>query len=226
MNLAGHFLCGVVRFSTNTLCRIEHKTLRQIPQKGPLILIMNHIGSLEVPLFFAHLQPRPITGFAKSETWDSKFMGWLFTTWGAIPIRRGEADLQAVRRGLDFLRGGGILAIAPEGTRSCHGRLLRGHPGVILVAQKSGAPILPVAHWGGEDFSRNIKSFHRTGFHIKVGRPFRLKDSDGKRIAHEKRQAITDEIMYQLSALLPESYRGEYADLSQATNRYLVFDDQ
>jgi 1-acyl-sn-glycerol-3-phosphate acyltransferase len=48
------------------LCRIDHNPLAKVPGQGPLILVTNHIGSLEVPLLFAHLQPRPMTGFAKN----------------------------------------------------------------------------------------------------------------------------------------------------------------
>jgi len=190
--------------------------LAHVPAAGPLILVTNHIGSLEVPLLFAHLQPRPITGFAKIETWDDPFMGWLFDLWGAIPIRRGEADMVALRRGFEALEQGAILAVAPEGTRSRHGRLLRAHPGVVMIAMRSGATILPLAHWGGEAFGKNIKRFKRTDFHVKVGKPFQLK-VEGK-ITRKMRQQAADEIMLQIAALMPQEYHGEYAGKVVATN--------
>jgi hypothetical protein len=61
----------------------------------------------------------------------------------------------------------------------------------------------------------------RAEFHIAVGQPFRLNLPPG-RLGHAEREAITDEIMYCLAALLPEAYRGVYADLGQATTRYLI----
>ncbi|MEA2008767.1 MAG: 1-acyl-sn-glycerol-3-phosphate acyltransferase, partial [Chloroflexota bacterium] len=61
---------------------------------------MNHINFLDAPIFYTHLCPRPLTGFVKSETWDSPYLGPLFTLWGAIPVRRGEADMNAIRRGV------------------------------------------------------------------------------------------------------------------------------
>lgn len=225
MNLAGRILVGIVQFGTSILCRIDRAPLKQVPRRGPLILVTNHIGSLEVPLMFAHLQPRPLTGFAKIETWDNKFMGWLFDLWQAIPIRRGEADLEAMRRGLEVLERGGILALSPEGTRSRHGRLLRARPGVALVALRSGAPILPMAHWGAEDFSSNIKRGRRTDFHIRVGKPFRLKAGDRQKTSREARQEMVDEIMGQIAALLPEEYHGEYAGRVPGAPRYLEFLD-
>jgi 1-acyl-sn-glycerol-3-phosphate acyltransferase len=143
------FVSRVIWTGTNLSCRIDAMDLGRVPKRGPLILAVNHINSLEVPLLLSQLYPRRMIGLAKVETWDNKFMGWLFNLYEAIPIRRGEADLDAMRRCLASLASGDILAVAPEGTRSRDGRLLPGQPGMVLLALKSGAPILPVVHWGG-----------------------------------------------------------------------------
>ena len=68
------FLNIVIRLGTDLLCRIDKRDFSKIPSRGPLILVTNHISSLEVPLLFSHLQPRGITGLAKIETWNNKFM--------------------------------------------------------------------------------------------------------------------------------------------------------
>lgn len=201
---------NVIVVGTSILCRIDKQELAKVPKQGPLILVMNHISALEVPLLFAHLQPRKITGLAKIETWDNQFMGWLFDLWNAIPVRRGEADLSAIRSCLKVLKEGNMLGIAPEGTRSYHGKLLRGQPGTALIALHAGAPILPVAHWGGEDFPKNIKKGKRTNFHIRVGKPFTIQ-TNGEKVTHALRQEIADEIMGQIASLMPEEYHGEYA---------------
>jgi 1-acyl-sn-glycerol-3-phosphate acyltransferase len=199
-----------IRLGTDILCRIDKRDLAKFPTRGPLILVTNHISSLEVPLLFVHLQPRKMIGLAKIETWNNKFMGWLFNLWDAIPVRRGEADLDAIRACLDVLRDGNILAIAPEGTRSYTGHLLRAQPGIVLIALHSGAPIIPMAHWGGEGFNGNLKKLKRTDFFIRVGRQFTV-DAKGKRVDSEIRQKIADEIMAQIACLMPEKYRGEYS---------------
>ncbi len=211
----------LLRTGTSALCRIERGPLDQVPESGPLIVVMNHINSLEVPLLTTHLQPRPVTGVAKIETWDNRLIGWAFDLWEAIPIRRGELDLSAVRRALEVLSSGGILIFAPEGTRSYHGRLLRGQPGVATLALHSGAPILPIVHWGGERFSTNLKRLKRTDFHIRLGKAFVVRNP-GSRITREIRQAIADEVMVQLARLLPMEYRGEYANITAAP-KYLQF---
>jgi 1-acyl-sn-glycerol-3-phosphate acyltransferase len=207
---------------TRILCRVDDAQLAHVPAQGPLILIANHVNFLEVPLLYTHLQPRPVTGFAKIETWHNPAMGFLFDLYGAIPLRRGEADVAAFRRGLAILEVGHILAVAPEGTRSGHGRLGRGHPGVVMLALRSGAPLLPMAYYGGESLRQNVARLRRTDFHIVVGRPFYL-DAGGVKMTREVRQQMVDEIMYQLAALLPPAYRGHYSNLAVATEQYLRF---
>jgi 1-acyl-sn-glycerol-3-phosphate acyltransferase len=210
---------------TRLLCRVDDRQLARIPAAGPLILVSNHINFIEVPLVYTHLLPRPVTGFAKAETWDNPAMAYLFNLWKAIPLRRGEADLAGLRLGLRALEAGQILAVAPEGTRSGDGRLKRGYPGIVMLALLSGAPVLPLAYYGSERFRSNLSRLRRTDFHILVGEQFTLLPQTARVSAHI-RQKIADEIMYQLAALLPPAYRGEYADLSQASREYLVFRTQ
>lgn len=211
---------SLARTGLEIMCRIDKADLCKIPDRGPLIVYSNHTGQVEVPLLFSQLQPRPVTGLAKIETWDGWFLRWIFDLWGAIPIRRGEADMHAMRRALTALEQGYILGIAPEGTRSKTGALIRAHPGIVTLALRSNAPLLPLAHWGGERFLPNLKRLKRTDFHIRVGEPFTL-DPGGEKVTKDIRQQMVDEMMYKLAALLPERYRGEYADLSKATTNFL-----
>ena len=191
------------------LCRVDDAEIAKVPAVGPLILVTNHVGFLEIPVLHSRLRPRRVVGLAKAESWRNPLLGWLFDLWGAIPVKRGEPDLAALRKCLDFLRDGGILVVAPEGTRSRHGCLQRGHSGVVTLALRSGAPILPLAFCGGEALKRNAKRFRRTPFHIMVGEPFHL--SVEGRVTQAVRQDLTDNIMYKLAALLPPAYRGQYA---------------
>lgn len=218
--LTGKFITFIARTGLEIMCRIDKADLEKIPNKGPLIAYSNHTGRVEVPIMFSQLLPRPVTGFAKIETWDGWFLHWVFNLWGAIPLRRGEADMVAMRQALQALEKDYILGIAPEGTRSQTKSLLRAHPGVVSLALHSGAPLVPLAHWGGEGFLSNLKRLKRTDFHIRVGAPFRL-DPGGERVTKEVRQAMVDEMMYRLAALLPERYRGAYAHMEKASQRYL-----
>ena len=191
------------------LCRVDDAQMTRVPATGPLILVTNHVSFLEIPVLHSRLRPRRVVGLAKAEAWGNPLLAWLFDLWGAIPVKRGEPDLAALRRCLDFLRDGGILVVAPEGTRSGHGRLQHGHSGVVTLALRSGAPILPLAFYGGEAVKHHARRLRRTPFHIVVGEPFHL--SVEGRVTQTVRQDLTNEIMYKLAALLPPAYRGEYA---------------
>lgn len=223
MTLANQVVTSGIKQLARTILRVHDAQLAQVPAHGPLILVPNHINFLEAPVLYTHLQPRRMTALAKAETWDNPVLRFLFNMGEAIPLRRGEADVAALRRGLAVLEAGHILAIAPEGHRSNHGRLQRGHPGVVFVAMHSGAPLLPVACFGGEKFRSNVTRLRRTDFHIVVGQPFYV-ETHGQRVMGALRQHIADEIMYQLAALLPPAYRGYYSDLSAATEEHLRFE--
>jgi 1-acyl-sn-glycerol-3-phosphate acyltransferase len=216
--LADALICVLVRI----LCKVDGEQIDKVPMDGPLILLANHVNFLEAPVLHCRLRPRKVIGLAKAEAWDNPLLGWLFDQWEAIPIRRGEPDIGALRRGLGVLREGGILVVAPEGTRSRHGRLQRGHSGVVTIALKSGAPLLPVVFYGGEAIGHNVRRLRRTPFHVIVGEPFHVEVGE-ERLSRDLRQRIADEIMYQMAALLPPAYRGEYANLSAASKKYLRF---
>lgn len=223
MRLARQMITSAIKKSLRILCRVDDAQLARVPARGPLIVVTNHVNFLEVPLLYTHLLPRPVTGFAKAENWDNLFLGTLlFRVWGGIPLHRGEPDVSALRRALKALEEGAILGVAPEGTRSGHGRLQQGRPGVVWLAMYSGAPLQPVVFYGGEHFWRNLARLKRTDFHIVVGNPFYL-NLDGVKPTRQVRYQAIDEVMYQIAALLPPAYRGVYSNLTQATETYLRF---
>ncbi|MEK6751673.1 MAG: lysophospholipid acyltransferase family protein [Chloroflexota bacterium] len=221
MNFTHWFINFLIRVYTRVTCRIDAPDLHKFPSHGPVIAIANHTGQIEVPMLFAHLQPRQLTGWAKVEAWDNPFLRWVFGVWNAIPVRRGEADIKALKLALKALEEGKIFGLAPEGTRNYNGKLKRAMPGTAIVALHSGAPIVPIAHWGGEVYLKNLKRLKRTDFHIRVGEPFKINVS-GVKVNGEIRQQIVDDMMYELAKLLPEEYRGEYSDMSKATGKYIV----
>ncbi|MBN1413230.1 MAG: 1-acyl-sn-glycerol-3-phosphate acyltransferase [Spirochaetales bacterium] len=216
--MADFFFRGFAR----AICNIDNRELEKVPNQGPLIIVMNHINFLEVPLMHLELYPRPFIGMVKKETWNNKFLGFLFSAWDSIPVDRNAADFSALRLSLDVLKRDKILCIAPEGTRSGDGRLLQGQPGIVFLALHSGAPILPVVHYGGENIWPNLKKLRKTKIVFKVGKPFRLVKPSGK-LTGVIREEMTTEIMWQLASLLPETYWGYYADAGNVTARHLEF---
>jgi 1-acyl-sn-glycerol-3-phosphate acyltransferase len=220
MTLSQRMIIRFFKILTGVICRIHDESLAKVPYQGPLIIVTNHINILEVPLVYVVLQPRPIGGFSAAKRWKVWWSRWLLNVAGAIPLHRGEADINAMRRGLEWLDNGNILVIAPEGTRSYDGRLQRGHPGVVMLAMRTGAPLLPLVFFGHEYFEENLKHLRKTDIYFEIGEKFYL-DLKEQKVTRRIRQEITDEIMYKLATLLPPENRGVYSDLDKATEHYV-----
>jgi 1-acyl-sn-glycerol-3-phosphate acyltransferase len=222
MSFSHKFLMAVGRGLTGMICRIDDSQLERVPMSGPLIIVTNHVNILEIPIIYTRLQPRHMHGLVLATRWKNPLLRWIFAVTETIPLARGEPNPQAVRRALDYLKAGSIVIISPEGTRSGHGRLQEAHPGAVLLAQRSHAPLLPVVYYGSEDYKKNLARLRRSDFHLAVGQPFYL-DSHSRPLDRQVRQQMTNEVMYQLAAILPPAYRGLYSDLSQATQDYIIF---
>lgn len=189
--------------------------LENIPSQGPAILMINHIAFVD-PFVVLHMVPRNIVPMAKIEVYDYPLIGVLPRIWGVIPVRREEFDRRAIQGALDVLKAGEIILVAPEAHR---GPALRaGKEGVAYLATRSGAPIIPVAVDGTEGYPSLpiLPRWHGPGAQVQFGRPFRLI-TNNSRSDRELLGKMTTEAMYILAAMLPEKRRGEYSDLSQAT---------
>jgi len=222
MTFSQRIVIGFFKGLTNLICRFDDAELVKIPAQGPLIIYTNHVNLVEIPIIYTHLQPRRVHGMLLADRWKLPLVSWALDVAEAIPLHRGEADVVAIRKGLEVLERGEMLIIAPEGTRSHDGTLQGAHSGVVLLALHSCAPLIPMAYFGAEKYTQNLSHLHRTDFHIRVGEPFRL-EAGNEKPSREVREQMTEEMMYQLGSLLPPQYRGRYADASLATSRFLVF---
>lgn len=194
--------------------------LDKIPLKGPYIIAINHTNFLEVPMIYTHLLPRKVIGIAKKETWKGGFLKWLANSWEGISVDREGQTTETFRQSRKVLKEGYFLIIAPEGTRSQDGKLRIGKPGVVSIALRSKVPIIPVAHFGGKDIIKNLKSFKRTKFTFKIGAPI-IFHPEGK-AGQDKRKYFTDQLMYRLAELLPEEYRGVYSNLDNISKNEII----
>lgn len=190
------------------LLRIRLYSRLRVPLTGPLIVVANHVNFMD-PLLLESQMPRVMVMMAKQEVMEWPFLGWLARHFLIIPVRRGEADPDAFKAALRVLKQGGALYIAPEGTRSHHGRLMRGKPGAVVMALRTGAAVVPVGMWGQRDFGQNWRRLRRTTAHVHFGRPFRFVGP--ARPTQAQHDAMTEEMMYRIAALLPAEWRGVYA---------------
>lgn len=206
----------IIRFIIRVLMRviadIEVHGLEKIPG-GNLIGAANHLGRLDTAALLAVIDREDLI-LPVAEKYKNH---WLFGPIGratnAIWLNRFEADFSALREILARMKDGGLLVIAPEGTRSKTEALQEAKLGVAFLASKSGFPVVPVAVTGTEDrlIAENLKRFRRSKIVVHVGEPFKVEIPKGKGREQALRDA-TDEIMCRIAAMLPEKYRGFYAD--------------
>lgn len=189
--------------------RYELSGLENLPSTGPTVIVVNHLHLLD-PIAVTPVIRRKVVALAADKWRRNPKTRWLLRMADAIFIRRGEVDRHALRSCLEVLGQGGVLGVAAEGTRSETGSLQRGKPGVAYLATRTNATIVPMAIWGTErlgDWAR----LRRPTCRVVIGRPFRLPQSS-RRLTTEELQELTDQIMIRLGSLLPERYRGVYAE--------------
>jgi 1-acyl-sn-glycerol-3-phosphate acyltransferase len=202
---------GMIRLILRLLARLEIEGQEHIPDQGPYILLTNHLHWLDPPVISVAYPHRPYL-FA-AEKWERHWiLGPFLTSLDAIYVNRGEVDRKALRQALDVLKSGGVLGMAPEGTRSKTGGMQRGRSGAAYIAYRAGVKLLPVAATGQEKVFPSFRRFRRATVRVVYGPLFEPPTVDGK-VGAAQAQAFTEEIMYRLAALVPAEYRGVYSDV-------------
>lgn len=209
-------LQAVVRGILRLFGAFHVEGLEHFPKQGPYILAVNHLHWMDIPVIFVIL-PHEVATFA-AEKWERHwFVGTLLRLFGhAIFVQRGEPDRKAITKALRWLQAGGVLGIAPEGTRSRTGALQPGKPGAAYLATRAGVPIVPVAIWGQEKFWQEVRRLRRPRVYARVGEPMRLPAVARRAKGHEL-DAYTEQIMLRIAEMLPEPYRGVYRNKVRGT---------
>ena len=202
-------LSKIVRFLLHTITHSEYVGLENIPKQGGVIFALNHLSQVDTPLLMVQPVRPDITALVTDKYQKFWFMRWFITTAEGIWIDRDRADFGAFRSGIEVLKAGHPLGIAPEGTRSQDIGLLPGKPGTTLIAVKSGAPIVPIAITGTENAFQQLGRLRRPHLTARFGKPFHLPPLDREN-RDEAMQRMSDEIMCRIAVMLPESYRGVY----------------
>lgn len=158
----GRFLARIgacIAFSIRT----EGK--ENVPLKGGLVVASNHQTYWD-PVFLVVFIKHRFRFMAKEELFQkNKAFAWLIKGLGAFPVIRGKGDTTAMDTAVETVRNGQDLVIFPEGTRSKDGTLGKPKSGAVVIAAKTGAPILPVAicYEGKLKFRKRVT--------IKYGKP-------------------------------------------------------
>jgi 1-acyl-sn-glycerol-3-phosphate acyltransferase len=185
--------------------------------KGGYMLASNHLGRLDSLVVYYVIDNddliHPLTDKYKKNPFFRLIARWLRVTW----LTRGQADMKAMREFIARLKNGGVMVIAPEGTRSKTASLLKAEPGAVYIASAAGVGIVPVALTGTEDADvvARLKKFRKLKITITAGDEMYFPP-DVKSARGADRDALLqsamDEVMCRIAAMLPETYRGYYRD--------------
>ncbi|MBM3137572.1 MAG: 1-acyl-sn-glycerol-3-phosphate acyltransferase [Chloroflexi bacterium] len=200
----------IVVFLVNHLTRTEFIDIENLPPSGGVIVAINHMSHIDTPVLFANPRRPDITALVTTKYQAKSFIRWFTSTAEGIWINRDIADFTAIRKAAEALDKGLALGISPEGTRSQDARLQEGKPGTVMLALKSGMPIVPVGITGTEDALKVLSRLRRPRITVRFGEPFTLPEFHPHHRSEEL-QKWTEILMQRIAALLPESYRGVYA---------------
>lgn len=147
--------------------------LENVPPSGGLLLAANHVSFADPPAVACAIE-RQVRFMAQEALFKPPVFGPLIRKLGAFPVRRGEADMAAIRNALETLDSGMPLVIFPEGGRGDGKTLRPANKGVALLARKSNAPVVPIGIVGADKWlpaGRKIPRFTRIT--VRFGEPFR-----------------------------------------------------
>ena len=175
--------------------------MENIPTSGAVIS-GNHVSNLDPMLLWCR-SPRPVRMMGKAELWDYAFVAWALPRIWGFPVRRGEADRQAIQLATEFLKQGDIVGIFPEGTRNREGEG-KAHGGAAFIAMRAGVPIVPLGIAGTEGFKREGSRMIRfPRVTMSFGKPLHPDEFEGTR--RERVAAFTDELMRRISEELDKA---------------------
>jgi len=206
-------LRAVFRLIFRVLGRVKVTGKENVLRGQPYVVAINHISLFDPPLAAA-FWPEALEIIGASDVFERPGQGQLVKLYGVLPVHRGAFDRALLRRAIAAIRAGCPMLIAPEGGRSHVASMRRAFPGVAYLIEETGVPVVPAGLVGTtDDFWQRARRGERPRLEIRIGRAFTLPPVTGKGAGRrEARQRNADLVMRHVAGLLPEGYRGVYAD--------------
>jgi len=203
----------VFRGIFRVLGRVKITGRENIPYGKPYVVAINHISMFDPP-FAGAFWPERLEIIGAADVFDKPGQGHVLKAYGVIPVHRGDYDRLLLTKIIHIIKSGFPLLIAPEGGRSHVMGMRRAKPGVAYIIEQTGVPVLPVGLVGTtEDFWQRARRGDRPNLEMRIGKPILLPEITSKGTArHEARQRNADLVMSHLAGILPEEYRGAYAE--------------
>ena len=180
-----------------------------MPKEGAVIVAMNHRSLWDGPLAAVCL-PRQLAIMAKKELFSIPVLKSILKWAGVFPVARGKNDLGAVKAALSALKAEQAFALFPEGRRVYAGEEHKAKAGVAMLADRTGAPIVPVALSGKYWFLSKVT--------ITIGEPMYVKSKTGEKLTGDELQEVSD---YLLSHILHMAGYGD-APTKKETDTWIL----
>jgi len=189
----------VVRLVLFPLLRVRSENEAVLDLEGPTILAPVHRSNLDSVLL-ATLSSRRIRALGKESLFTTPGVGYLCAALGAIPVRRGEADREALKAARSLLERGESMIVFPEGGRQAGHDVEDLFDGAAWLAARSGARVVPVGISGTEAaLPEGAKMLHRSRVGIVVGDTIPPPvGADGGRASREQLRQFTADLRKQL----------------------------
>ena len=207
---------SLTRFCFGTFGRIEVTGAENVPPYGPVILVSNHLSFNDPPLLATSVS-RPLYFVGKKELFANPVSRFLLRGAHVSPFDRSGSGIDAMRALIGHLDKDRIVVLFPEGHRSPDHTMKEGMLGVVYLALKSQATILPVGVTGTQNFPGWRMPLPLCKLKVNIGQPFSLPGLEGKP-SKEVMQSILDMIMDRVAAQLPSEFRGVYGDSARRSN--------
>jgi 1-acyl-sn-glycerol-3-phosphate acyltransferase len=208
---------GILRPLLFLMLKRDWRGKENVPKRGGVIVAANHL-SWSDPLALAHFvykSGRYPVYLAKDALFNVKVLGPILRKLGQIPVYRDRADAGLALRAAEAgLHAGECLMFYPEATVTRDPQLwpMTGKTGAARLALVTGAPVIPVAHWGAHILwpygTKNFRPFPRKTMHVLAGPPVDLSKYEGEPLNAQTLEAATTDIMHAIADLLGE-LRGE-----------------
>lgn len=204
---------SVFRLIFHVLARVKVLGRENIPHGKPYVVAMNHVSIFDPP-FVGAFWPESLEIIGAADVFDKPGQGQVLKLYGVIPVHRGDYDRVLLTKIIQIIKSGLPLLIAPEGGRSHVPAMRRAKSGVAYIIEQTNVPVMPVGLVGTtEDFWQRAKRGERPTLEMRIGKPVTLPEITAKgNERHEARQHNADLVMRHLAGLLPEAYRGVYAE--------------
>ena len=195
------FICFLARILLKSLFRIRIRGAENIPRAGPFIIAPNHISFLD-PVAVGAFTPRDLHYASRETLFDIPFLSWLLRICQSFPMRQDRPRLGTIKRILSIFKSGEGFLIFPEGTRSINGKLLRGNPGLGMLASVSAVPVIPTLIMGTEKaLPIGARWIRLEKIQIQFGKPVLPAPVEENRDRRQTYQALTDEVMKRIKGL-------------------------